>query len=103
MLSRDNGTGRDPLVRPEKFPLGSIFMTPGVQHEVPPGEMARALRRHARGDWGDLDAVDRKANNDALRNGTRLLSAYTTIAGTNFWIITEADRSSTTALLPGEY
>lgn len=61
------------------------------------------MLEHARGDWGELDAEDRAANDRALKDGTRLLSAYHTKAGTKFWIITEADRSSTTALLPSEY
>ena len=80
-----------------------MLMTPGIQANVPPSELQRAFRRHASGDWGDLDADDRRANEDALKNGARLLSSYKTTAGTKFWIITEADRSSTTALLPEEY
>ena len=65
--------------------------------------MMQALRRHARGDWGDLDDEDRKANDRALQEGSRLFSAYKTKAGVKFWIITEADRSATTVLLPDEY
>ncbi len=57
---------------------------------------------HASGDWGDLDAHDRRQNERALRTGTRLFSAYDTSAG-RVWIITEADRSCTTLLLPEEY
>jgi hypothetical protein len=78
-------------------------MTPGVQAQVPPSEMVRALRRHARGDWGELEAEDREANDRSVTEGTRLLSAYHTEAGVKFWIITEADRSATTVLLPSEY
>lgn len=63
---------------------------------------SRPLRR-ARGDSGELDAEDRAVNDRALKKGTRLLSAYRTTAGVKFWIITEADRSSTVALLPNEY
>jgi hypothetical protein len=70
---------------------------------VPPSEMMQALRRHARGDWGELDPEDRQANDAALKNGTRLLSVYKTKSGMKFWIITEADRSSTTVLVPEEY
>jgi hypothetical protein len=65
--------------------------------------MMQALRRHARGDWGDLDDEDLQANERALKDGTRLLSAYHSSAGTKFWIITEWDRSATTVLLPEEY
>jgi len=103
MLPRDNGRARDPLVRDVKFPLGNIYVTPGVHQGIPPSEVFQALRRHARGDWGDLDADDRRANDISVADGTRLLSAYTTKDGKKFWIITEADRSSTTALLPDEY
>jgi hypothetical protein len=83
--------------------LGSLYMTPGVQASVPPSEMLRALRRHATGDWGELCPEDRQANNDALKHGARLLSSYRAGSGTKFWIITEADRASTTVLLPDEY
>lgn len=103
MISRDRGRDRDPLVRPSLFPLGQLLMTPGVQASIPPTEMMRALRRHAAGDWGELDAEDRKANDDALKHGARLLSAFHTDAGVKFWIITEADRAATTVLLPDEY
>lgn len=103
MISRGFGRERDPLVRPGLFPLGQMLMTPGVQAQVPPSEMMQALRRHARGDWGDLDDEDRAANEVALQHGARLLSAYHTKAGAKFWIITEADRSATTVLLPQEY
>lgn len=103
MILRDDGKNRDPLVRAVLFPLGLTVSTPGALDAVPPSEMLQAMRRHARGDWGDLDEDDRRANDDALKNGGRLFSAYKTKTGTNFWIITEADRSATTVLLPSEY
>lgn len=103
MIMRDDGRSRDPLVRAVLFPLGQLCMTPGVQQQVPPSEMLQALRRHARGDWGELVPDDIAANDLAVREGTRLLSAYRTQAGVKFWIITEADRSVTTVLLPEEY
>jgi hypothetical protein len=78
-------------------------MTPGVRDSIPPSELMRALRRHSNADWGELGEEDRQANDAALKNGTRLLSSYTTDAGVNFWIITEWNRSATTALLPSEY
>ena len=59
--------------------------------------------RHAAGDWGDLSTVDQKLNAEALKEGTRLLSAYHLKDGTKIWLITEWDRSATTALLPEEY
>jgi hypothetical protein len=60
------------------------------------------LARHATGDWGDLCAFDRRQNEIALREGLRVLSSYDVPAG-RLWIITEADRSITTILLPEEY
>ena len=62
--------------------------------------MERALTRHAAGDWGNLCDEDRRENELALQEGHRLLSAYQADDGTKFWIITEADRSVTTVLLP---
>jgi hypothetical protein len=61
------------------------------------------LARHVVGDWGDLDEDDRAENELSIREGFRLLSAYHLRDGTRIWIITEADRSSTTVLLPSEY
>lgn len=61
------------------------------------------LRRHLGGDWGDVSEGDREENEHSLAQGFRLLSAYTLHNGTRFWIITEADRSVTTFLLPEEY
>ena len=61
------------------------------------------LARHLSGQWGDLDAHDQQANDAALRDGSRLLSAYTLDDGTRIWVLTEADRSSTCVLLPSEY
>lgn len=61
------------------------------------------LRRHVTGDWGDLEAEDRAANNAALVSGARILSAYSLATDERLWIITEADRASTTLLLPMEY
>ena len=86
-----------------RFELGRIVATPGVLAAVSLSELVAALRRHASGDWGDISSDDRAANDAALREGERLLSAYQTRDGTKFWIITEADRSATTFLLPDEY
>ena len=68
----------------------------------------KSLNRHVKGDWGDVDAEDKETNDYALKEGTRLLSAYNDdrfpkngIA--TIWIITEADRSTTTILFPDEY
>ena len=61
------------------------------------------LDRHICGDWGEVDAEDQQANQDALVRGERLLSAYRTSLDVRIWVITEADRSATTILLPEEY
>lgn len=86
-----------------RFSLGFLGATPGALAAVSTAEMTAALARHVRGDWGAVDAHDWQANDQALVNQTRLLSAYETAAGTRFWIVTEADRSATTVLLPDEY
>ncbi len=85
------------------FPLGQTVITPNAAASVEHADVLAALRRHASGDWGELGEEDRAANDRALVEGTRLLSAYRARSGTRFWIITEADRSVTTILLPEDY
>jgi hypothetical protein len=86
-----------------RFRLGRLLSTPGALERVAHGEMLRALGRHVTGDWGNVCSEDAEANETAVHERARLLSAYTTEAGVRFWIITEADRSVTTVLLPEEY
>lgn len=86
-----------------RFRLGRLVSTPGALARVSPDEMLRALGRHASGDWGNLCSEDAEANEAAVAERARLLSSYATVAGVRFWIITEADRSLTTVLLPEEY
>src|SRR5206468_11061601 len=86
-----------------KFLLGRIVATPGVLSALTSEDIQTALSRHVTGDWGDLDEEDRRENELSLANGFRLLSAYRSKAGVKFWVITEADRSVTTILLPEEY
>lgn len=86
-----------------KFPLGTLVATPGVLSDIPPEDAIVALARHLQGDWGDLCPEDLRANDHALAHGLRILSAYKSQAGVRFWIVTEADRSSTCILLPEEY
>ena len=86
-----------------KFELGQTVATPAALEAIPRAEMLTALGRHSQGDWGDLDKHDRQENELALAQGLRLLSVYYTEDGTKFWIITEADRSVTTVLLPEDY
>ena len=87
------------------FALGHIVATPGALEALKKAgqEPQHFLLRHARGDWGDLDAEDAAENRFGLAAGLRLLSSYTTAAGDKLWVITEADRSATTVLLPEEY
>ncbi|MEE9199146.1 MAG: hypothetical protein V3U26_05055 [Dehalococcoidia bacterium] len=90
--------------------LGRTLMTRGVSDLAdsdPSGNfravLADLLRRHASGDWGALSSEDLRANEQALKNGDRVFSCYRLLSGVKLWVITEADRSSTTILLPEEY
>ena len=89
-----------PMNPQPKFQLGKVFATPGVVALAL--NLVPFIRRHHCGDWGDLDEHDKTANDNSLKDGSRLLSAYQTPKG-KIWIITEADRRSTTVLLPDEY
>jgi hypothetical protein len=88
-----------------RFALGRTFITPGAEEALQiAGQTAiEFLRRHMSGDWGELSDDDIKENEFSLANGFRLLSRYETAKGELLWIITEADRSATTILLPSEY
>jgi hypothetical protein len=88
-----------------KFSLGQIVATPGAVRVLEGSGEAPFdfLYRHASGDWGELDEHDRRENELSLREGFRLLSAYRLKTGEKLWIITEADRSVATLLLPEEY
>ena len=85
------------------FPLGQVVTTRGALHGVSIIAMNRALTRHVSGDWGDICPEDRTENQLSLEHGFRILSAYDYPDEPKFWIITEADRSVTTILLPEEY
>jgi hypothetical protein len=88
-----------------KFNLGNIYTTPGA-FELLDGSVELAallVQRHAMGDWGDICLEDVGINNEALKLGGRLLSVYKLPLAGTLWIITEADRASTTLLLPEEY
>lgn len=84
------------------FPLGNVVITANASLRLKTEEVLTALRRHASGDWGDLCPEDTLANNTALRHAGRLFSVYGNDAN-RFWVITEADRSATTVLLPEDY
>jgi hypothetical protein len=87
------------------FPLGQIVATPGALDALTRADQtpSESLSRHAVGDWGQLDAHDEAENLYSLKHGLRVLSSYRTNAGDTLWLITEADRTSTTILLPQEY
>jgi len=87
------------------FRLGQLLATPGaIAACTEAGTTPLAyINRHAAGDWGDLDPEDITANDRALERGGRLFSAYNLPTSQRLWVITEADYSATTALLPAEY
>ena len=90
---------------PAKFPFGEVVATQGAAmalHQAGDHPFVY-LQRHAHGDWGELEIEDVAENEFSLLKGLRLLSAYNLKDGTRIWIITEADRSATTLLLPAEY
>ena len=93
-----------------KFHLGQIVATPGALEALEESgqDASFFLDRHVRGDWGEVDSEDWQANDQALKDGSRLVSAYTTLKNKRLWIITEAaddngHRAATTLLLPEEY
>jgi len=88
-----------------RFALGQTYMTPGAEEALMIAGQTEIefLRRHMSNDWGELSDEDVRENELSLKEGFRLLSAYRTAKGQKLWIITEADRSSTTILLPDEY
>lgn len=89
--------------RVARLQLGQIVMTPGVAEHTTDKDRIAALQRHESGDWGDVPPEDAAQNEWALKNAARVLSSYLSSSRVRFWIITEADRSVTTLLLPEEY
>ena len=93
-----------------KFQLGRLLSTPAALKAIQDAgqEPAFFLEKHAAGEWGDVCADDGQANDQALVDGSRILSAYKTLKGVRIWIITEAvgddgKRAATTFLEPSEY
>ena len=87
------------------FELGALVATPATLEaceaaNVSPSEL---IARHASGDWGDVPSEDARENEYSLKHGFRVLSSYPLPGGERIWVITEADRSNTCLLLPGEY
>ncbi len=91
------------IITNPKFPLGEVVITTNASTKLDLAEITAGIIRHAQGDWGDIDKEDRKENEVGLRRGFRLMSVYRCANGISFWIITEADRSVTTILLPEDY
>jgi hypothetical protein len=88
---------------PQEFPLGQIVITSNALRTLHEPDVLKALTRHALNDWGDVDDEDKRTNDESLRKGYRILSSYRDSKNVKFWIITEADRSVTTILLPEDY
>jgi len=86
------------------FECGTIVMTKNVQNTIPAEDILDAIKRHIGCDWGELSDADWEKNNSAVvNNNARIVSAYRDCNDEKFWIITEADRSATTVLLPSDY
>jgi hypothetical protein len=97
------------IARP-KFKPGRVVATPGALQLIATAGQSpiEFVNRHVCGDWGALSPQDRSLNDEALQDGSRILSAYAVAGGRNIWIITEAAddqgrRAATTILLPEEY
>lgn len=86
-----------------RFNPGRLMITRNAKDTLPRIDVDVAVNRHLAGDWGDVCEADKGVNEDALKKGGRLLSVYHTQGGVKFWIITEADYSATTVLLPSDY
>lgn len=90
-------------IKRPKFALGEVVATAQAMATLTGADIQFALERHVTGDWGKVGKEDRRANEQALLNSSRLLSSYQSSNGVKFWIITEADLSVTMVLLPSEY
>jgi hypothetical protein len=86
-----------------RFSLGETVITQSAQGVLNMEDVACSLQRHLVGDWGNVSKADGRENEISLREGFRLLSVYKDRNGAVFWIITEADRTATTVLLPSDY
>jgi hypothetical protein len=91
---------RIPRIPP--FQLGDICIAEGARSLLSPEIMCRAVARHARGDWGELNPQEATANRMSTILGGRLLSEYHDAQGTTFWVITEEDRTATSVVLSTE-
>jgi len=86
-----------------KFRLGKIVSTPNALDRLTQEDILVGIQRHQAGDWGDVSEHDRTKNELSLKQGLRLWSVYHAANGVKFWLITEADRSATSVLVPEDY
>jgi hypothetical protein len=88
-----------------RFQPGYLTATPGALEALEDAKQSpmEFVQRHLAGDWGNVGKEDAAENEFSVNNNLRILSAYRTNKGVRLWVITEADRSSTTILLPSEY
>ena len=87
-----------------RLPLGRVCLAASAMEVLQNNDIAKALLRHSTGDWGEgVSKADWELNNHALKNDERVLSIYSSVSGVRFWVLTEADRSYTTILLPNDY
>jgi len=106
MLTPDGGRRTEKLTKTERFELGNVVATPGALDALEEAGLTpiHLIERHVRGDWGNLSDDDKAENELSLKQGFRLLSSYELPGSAQkVWVITEADRSTTTLLLPSEY
>lgn len=85
----------EPAIRLKPFPLGQIMFAPKAQELLNHQEVVRALRRHARGDWGEVRAEQAAENELAWQEGRCVVSRYRDAAGRPFYVLTDARRSMT--------
>ena len=86
-----------------KLSLGTIVITPGAELKLPAKDITAAVRRHGNSDWGDIDFENQQLNDLRLQEGGPIASIYTASNGLRFYVLTEADRATTTVLMPEEY
>ena len=100
MNGHTNGQPSKPL-----FALGQVVATPGALDALQTTKVdaRQLLKRHVTGDWGEMSDEDKAENEFSVDKELRIFSAYTLPDQTKLWVITEADRSATTLLLPSEY
>src|SRR5258708_38246581 len=105
LIHKKETSSMQKTTKPPLFDLGQLVATPGALAALEKTGQTpmEFLSRHVTGDWGDIPEEDRKENEYSVEHGFRLLSSYRTTADQVIWIITEANRSHTTLLLPDEY